>query len=59
MKNTKNNGKMVVVAELASSPVEEWTEWRVYRGKVKEGLHIASFNSEKEANAFVKSHKAA
>ena len=47
-------GKMTIRKELVGSPVEEWNEWRVYRGKPKDGMAVASFKSEKEAKAFVK-----
>ena len=46
--------KMTIRKELVGSPVEEWNEWRVYRGKPKDGAAVASFNSESEAKAFVK-----
>ena len=38
MANTKAK-KITVKAELVGSPVEEWTEWRVYMGKKQ----VASF----------------
>ena len=38
-----------IKAELVSSPVEEWTEWRVYKGKKR----VASLPTEKEAKAYV------
>ena len=50
MKNTKKNGKMTIRAELVGSPVEEWTEFRVYMGKKM----VASFGTEDKAMAFVK-----
>lgn len=50
MKNTKKNGKMTIRAELVGSPVEEWTEFRVYMGKKM----VASFGTEEKALAFVK-----
>lgn len=46
--------KMTIRKELVGSPVEEWSEWRVYRGKPKDDAAVASFKSEKEARAFVK-----
>ena len=46
--------KMTIRKELVGSPVEEWNEWRVYRGKPKDGAAVASFKTEKEANAFVR-----
>lgn len=53
-----NKAKMVIRKELVSSPVEEWFEFRVYRGKPKEGTAIASFTDEKEAFSYVKEAKA-
>lgn len=49
----KNKG-MTIRAELVETFVEEWTEWRVYRGEPKEGRHIASFKTEREAKAYVR-----
>lgn len=48
--NGNRKGKMVIKAELASNPVEEWVEFRVYMGKKL----IDSFGSEDKAKAFVK-----
>lgn len=47
---TNRNAKMVIRKELVGSPVEEWTEFRVYKGKVR----VASFTDEDEAKSFVK-----
>lgn len=52
--NRNRKGKLVIRAELVSSPDEEWTEFRVYRGKPKDGFAIASFHKEREAEAFVR-----
>ena len=41
--------KMEVVRELVSNPVEEWNEWRVYRGDVR----LGSFENHEDAEAFV------
>ena len=51
MKNTKKNGngKMTIRAELVGSPVEEWTEFRVYMGKNV----VASFGTEEKAKSFI------
>ena len=57
-KNMNRNGnrkaKLVIREELVSSPDEEWTEFRIYRGKPKDGFAIASFKRERKAAAFVK-----
>jgi len=39
-----------IKAELVSDPVDEWMEWRVYKGKKR----VASLPTEKEAKAYVK-----
>ena len=39
-----------IKAELVSNPVDEWTEWRVYKGSKR----VASLSTEKEAKAYVK-----
>ena len=41
---------MTIRAELVGSPVEEWTEWRVYRGKEL----VKTCDSEDKAKAFVR-----
>ncbi len=53
-RNRNRKGKLVIRPELVSSPDEEWTEFRVYRGKPKDGFAIASFHKESEAVAFVR-----
>ena len=40
--------KLQVIPFLVGSPVEEWTEWRVFRY----GRQVASFSSEKEVMAY-------
>ena len=51
MRNTKKNGngKMTIRAELVGSPMEEWTEFRVYMGQNV----VASFGTEDKAKAFI------
>ena len=39
-----------IKAELVSDPVDEWTEWRVYKGSKR----VASLPTEKEAKAYVR-----
>lgn len=55
-KTAKSNrkAKMVIRKELVEASTQEWNEWRVYLGKPKDGMAIASFKTEKEANAFVR-----
>ena len=50
--------KMTIRKELVSTPTEEWNEWRVYRGKPKDGFSVASFKSEAEAEEWATAHAA-
>ena len=55
-KTAKSNrkAKMVIRKELVEASTQEWNEWRVYRGKPKDGFSVASFKTEEEAKAFVR-----